>query len=249
MSAASIYAALRAHGMSEAGACALLGNMEAESALRSDNAQDGMTGLSDEQYTRAVDSGLYGSFTGDGVGYGLCQWTYPGRKQALLAYALNSGRSIGDEAMQVEFAVKELRQDYPALWQFLCRTDDSDTAAARICREFERPAVNNIACRAEAARRYMAELAGNSPVPSPPAEEKKYPAEMAVLCRGFCGTQVSVLQALLCLRGHACPVNGEFGEDTLAAVIAFQAAQGLAADGIAGKNTVNSLCRVGKERS
>ena len=52
----SIYLQLVASGMSPVAACAMMGNMQAESAMRANNAQDGMTRLSDAEYTAAVDN-------------------------------------------------------------------------------------------------------------------------------------------------------------------------------------------------
>ena len=157
-----IWQSLTAAGMTEAGAAAMLGNMQAESAQRADNAQDGMTSLSDAEYTRLTDMGAYPGFASDAVGYGLCQWTYPTRKAALLRYARAAGKSVGDAEMQVDFCIKELREDYGGLWNYLRSCGDIDAAAGRICREFERPAVDNSGQRAGFARRWYEELKGDA---------------------------------------------------------------------------------------
>jgi hypothetical protein len=60
-----------------------MGNLDAESGLRSNNLQDTYSrefGLSDIQYTQKVDNGTYTNFIKDGAGYGLAQWTYWSRK-------------------------------------------------------------------------------------------------------------------------------------------------------------------------
>lgn len=54
---------------------------------------------------------------------------------------------------------------------------------------------------------------------------------------GAKGEQVKALQELLVERGHLDKADGNFGPKTLAAVKAFQAAQGLKDDGVAGPNT------------
>lgn len=82
----SIYGALVRAGMTAAGACGLMGNMQAESGMKSNIVQRGMTALSDGEYTRRADAGEP-DFIRDGAGYGLCQWTYWSRKQALLGFA------------------------------------------------------------------------------------------------------------------------------------------------------------------
>lgn len=149
----SIYGALVRAGMTAAGACGLMGNMQAESGMKSNIVQRGMTALSDGEYTRRADAGEP-DFIRDGAGYGLCQWTYWSRKQALLRFARERGVSVGDEGMQVEFCLSELCGEYPALRRFLCETQDVRAAAERVCREYERPAVNNVDARAAYAARF-----------------------------------------------------------------------------------------------
>lgn len=65
---------------------------------------------------------------------------------------------------------------------------------------------------------------------------------MQTLRSGSRGTQVKVLQWLLSQNGYSAgSIDGIFGANTLKAVKAYQAANGLAADGIAGKNTWGKL--------
>ena len=164
----SIYGALVRAGMTAAGACGLMGNMQAESGMKSNIVQRGMTALSDGEYTRRADAGEL-DFIRDCAGYGLCQWTYWSRKQALLRFARERGVSVGDEGMQVEFCLSELCGEYPALRRFLCETQDVRAAAERVCREYERPAVNNVDARAAYAARFADMAAregwGNNPLP------------------------------------------------------------------------------------
>ena len=85
---------------------------------RSNNVQNSFEkklGLNDETYTLAVDSGAYGNFVRDGAGYGLAQWTFWSRKEALLKFAKEKGKSIGDLQMQLDFLWKELKVSYPAV--------------------------------------------------------------------------------------------------------------------------------------
>ena len=245
-----------------------MGNMQAESAMRANNAQDGMTGMGDEEYTAAVDNGTYGNFANDGVGYGLCQWTFPARKAALLAYAQARGYSIGDAGMQVDFAIKELKNEYAALWRYLCVTEDVYEAASRVCVDYERPAVNNIAVRAAAANKYYARFSGldvemeenggasGTPPPTktgdgealdptavPQTAEGYWPPR--VLCAGMYGPDVAVIKALLSARGigYDCDVDidGKFDDGLRGMVTNFQASCELSADGIVGKQTWGAL--------
>lgn len=247
MSNQTIYAQLVSAGMSPAGACGMMGNMNAESAMRANNAQDGMTRMSDAEYTAAVDNGSYTNFVKDAVGYGLCQWTYWTRKQELLEFAKSKGVSIGDETMQVAFAVKELKRDYSSLWNFLCSTTDIDTAASRICTEYERPAVNNITVRANAAKQFYNQFSGTTVNKTEATETKKADTATTaywpprVLAEGMKGADVMVLQALLTAYGYAVNADGIFGSTTTTKLKAYQKANSLTADGIAGNKTWTKL--------
>lgn len=234
--AKKIWQILRAAGMTEAGAAAMLGNMQAESALRANNAQDGMTSLSDAQYTAAADRGEL-SFASDSVGYGLCQWTFPTRKAALLKFARAAGKSVGDMAIQVDFCVKELKSDFSALWAFLCRSGDIEAAAGRICREFERPAVDNRGERASYAEKWYGELCHSETSPqtgcgNPSSVTEFWPPRTIAL--GMEGPDVLVWQALLCARGYDCPTSGCFDEQTEDMTRDYQRTAGLDVDGIPG---------------
>ena len=66
--------------------------------------------------------------------------------------------------------------------------------------------------------------------------------DMKTLRKGSNGTQVMVLQILLNMKGYeAGKEDGIFGNNTLAAVKAFQKAYGLSVDGVVGKNTWTKL--------
>lgn len=244
MSAETIYRQLIQASMTPAGACGLMGNMQAESGMKSNIAQRGMTVLSDEEYT-AASAEWPVKFIHDGVGYGLCQWTYWSRKQALLSFARARGVSVGDEGMQVEFCVDELRDEYPALWCFLCETQDVRAAAERVCKEYERPAVNNVDARAAYANQFYSRLAGLAV----PAAEETAAAETywppRVICEGMNGDDVAVAQAILKARGGDVIITGEFDARLKNRVMAWQSINGLAADGIIGAATWAALLRRG----
>ena len=146
MSNQTIYDALRAGGLTHEGACGLMGNMMAESGMCAAIAQRGMTALSDAEYTRRADTGTL-DFVHDAVGYGLCQWTYFSRKQALLDYAAARGLSVGDEGLQTAFCIRELQNDFPGVWAVLSASHDLYECARIVCLQYERPAVNNVEAR------------------------------------------------------------------------------------------------------
>ena len=198
MSAQTIYDELRRAGMTHEGACAMLGNMQCESGLKANIAQRGMTKLTDAQYTKLFDANPERCIS-DGVGYGLCQWTYPQRKRNLRQFARNWGVSVGAEDMQTAFVIEEMTTEYAALWKFLCETDEIYTAAERICKEYERPAVNNVQARFDAAQKFSAMLQNTQ------SEAK---SDMTVL----------IIQALLVLRGYSVELNGRGDGRTLEAL-------------------------------
>lgn len=247
MSAEEIYSRLCAAGLTHEGACGLMGNMQAESAMQANIAQRGMTSLSDDDYTASADMGAI-DFAHDAVGYGLCQWTYHTRKRALLGFARALGVSVGHEVMQVEFCLAELREDYPALFAALCTSGDIYYCTARVCREYERPAVDNIEQRTYFALTFaeqaQAEGWGGETLPAEPVAERYWPPRMLDYREGrenLTGADVLVLQALLAARGYDCPTNGNFDAATRTAMLAYQEYNGLVADGVAGNATWASL--------
>ena len=75
-----------------------------------------------------------------------------------------------------------------------------------------------------------------------PADAGDGASPLLVLRNGSRGTQVKVLQYLLIDAGFDCgKVDGIIGKNTIAAVKAFQTAQGLTADGIVGAKTWAAL--------
>lgn len=156
MQAQEIYNILRAGGLSRAGALGMLGNLMTESSLIPNIVQRGLTTLSDEEYTRLVDEGKR-NFE-DNIGYGLAQFTYYSRKRALLEYARSYGVSVGDGYMQVNFILKELREDFGNLFKMLCESDNIDQCADKVCNTYERPAVNNYMTRRSFAHKFEAEI-------------------------------------------------------------------------------------------
>ncbi len=154
-----IFDLLTGVGMTDEGACGLMGNMQAESGMIPNIAQRGMTAMSDEAYTAAADNGGI-DFAQDAVGYGLCQWTYHTRKAKLLAYAKSCGLSVGDPLMQVRFCIRELQSEYPMLFLKLCTWHDIDECADRVCVQYERPAINNYPERRRFARSFYSDFRG-----------------------------------------------------------------------------------------
>lgn len=139
-----IWDFLKKEGFNDFGVAGLMGNLDAESALRPNNLQDTYSkslGLSDAEYTAKVDNGTYTNFVRDSAGYGLAQWTYWSRKQNLLDYAKSKKKSIGDLEMQLEFLVKELKTSYTnSVYNILKSATSVQQASDVVLMNFERPA-------------------------------------------------------------------------------------------------------------
>ena len=138
----------------EYGVASLMGNLYAESALRSNNLQNSYEkslGYTDESYTAAVDSGSYNNFIKDSAGYGLAQWTYWSRKQGLLEYAQSVGKSIGDFTMQMEYLMKELETNHKSTLKALKEAKSVFEASTYVLIHYEAPADQGEAVQAKRA--------------------------------------------------------------------------------------------------
>lgn len=138
----AIWDFLKGKGLNDFAVAGIMGNLYAESGLRSNNLQntyEKKLGMTDDQYTAAVDKGTYNNFVKDSAGYGLAQWTYWSRKQALLEFAKAAGKSIGDLAMQLDFLWKEL-QTYTGTMKVLKAAESVKAASNAILTGYEKPA-------------------------------------------------------------------------------------------------------------
>ena len=129
-------------GYNKFGAAGLMGNLYAESGLNPANLQntyEKKLGMTDEQYTAAVDAGTYGNFIKDSAGYGLAQWTYWSRKEALLNFVKAAKASIGDLETQLAFLVKEI-SGYTAVASALKNAKSVREASDVVLLQYERPA-------------------------------------------------------------------------------------------------------------
>jgi hypothetical protein len=130
-----------------------MGNLYAESGLKASNLQntyEKKLGMTDAEYTAAVDSGKYTNFVKDSAGYGLAQWTYWSRKQALLEFAKASKASIGNLGMQLNFLWKEL-QGYTSVMKTLNGASSILEASNAILTGYERPADQGTAAQQKRA--------------------------------------------------------------------------------------------------
>lgn len=149
-----IWNYLRDVGLTEAGAAGLMGNLQAESGLLPTRVETlCLKRLAEigRQYTNST----YTAFVDDGTitkdeflnplpykqyGYGLAQWTSPGRKAGLYALAKKERKSIGNLNLQLDYLVDELQADYKAVWNLLVTTDSILEASNAVLLRFEEPA-------------------------------------------------------------------------------------------------------------
>lgn len=162
-----IWNYLKGKGLNAFGVAGCMGNLYAESALRPNNLQntyEKKLGLSDDEYVAAVDNGRYTNFVRDSAGFGLAQWTYWSRKQALLSFAKNKGKSIGDLEMQLDFLWKELSESYKSVLNTLKTATSVRQASDDVLFKFERPANQSTSVqekRASYGQQYYNKYASN----------------------------------------------------------------------------------------
>lgn len=137
-----IWNYLKSKGLNDYGVAGLMGNLYAESALNPRNLQntyEKKLGYTDDSYTEAVDSGNYDNFVRDSAGYGLAQWTFWSRKEALLTYAKVNKASIGDLETQLSFLYKELSESYTSVLNVLKTATSVRQASDFVLLKYEQP--------------------------------------------------------------------------------------------------------------
>ena len=148
--AEKIWNFLKEKGFSDAAAAGIMGNIYAESGINPMNIQNSFEKKlgSDEEYTAKVDNGSYKNFANDKAGYGIVQWTYPSRKQALYNYTKSKGTSIGDLGTQLEYMWNEaVGGNYPTAMKNMSVTKASNYWMTK----YEKPADQSASAQAKRA--------------------------------------------------------------------------------------------------
>ena len=149
-----IWHYLTTHGMTEAGAAGMMGNLQAESGMIPNRVEilclkrlkEAGKIYTDATYTAFVDDGtitreqFLHPLPNRQYGYGLCQWTTPGRKAKLYDLCKSKHVSIGDLDTQLTFLIEELQTSYISVWKILITTTDIKTASDIVLTKFEMPA-------------------------------------------------------------------------------------------------------------
>lgn len=137
-----IWNFLDVRGFNDYAKAGIMGNMKAESGLRSNNLQSSYEkafNLTDEEYTDKVDKNVYTNFVHDSAGYGLCQWTYWSRKASLYNWCKTNKCSIGDIYMQLSFFFIELVGSYASVYKKLQTVTSVREASDLILLKYEKP--------------------------------------------------------------------------------------------------------------
>ena len=178
-----IWDSLKSQINNEYGVAGLMGNLLAESGLLPYRLQGDFTvGYTiSQQYTSDVDNDVITetSFVNDEQGYGLAQWTYFSRKQALYNMKQLMNVSIGNIDLGLAYLMHELNDTYPTVLNALVSAISLREASDAVLHDFENPADQS-----EAVEIYRASLGQSiydtyhSSTPPTPTTRKKMPLWM-----------------------------------------------------------------------
>lgn len=118
------------------GTAAIMGNLMAESSLNPAKTTGAKANA--PTYVQDADSGKI-DFVHDGVAFGLVQWCYWSRKQALWDYAKQKDASVGNLQTQLEFMWQEL-QSYKTVLNAVKTAKDIRSASDVVMLKYEKPA-------------------------------------------------------------------------------------------------------------
>lgn len=223
------------------GIAAVLGNLYAESGLIQTNLQNSYErklGMSDTEYTRAVDLGEYKDFATDGAGYGLAQWTYKSRKKNLEGMAKTMNVSIGYLYHQICFLMLELC-NYSDVLKGLRDAKTIKEASDLMYYVYESPASSHDEKSSAADKRAEYSQYFYDEFKDVMASDK-FQYECSVLSVGSKGDAVKKLQQNLITLGYDLGekgADGSYGNATRNAVKKFQELCWIYADGKAGSVT------------
>lgn len=147
-------------GMTPFGAAGLMGNLEAESGINPGIVEGLLAkklGTTSAQYTADVDSGKISKNDflhplGKQYGYGLAQWTSPGRKQGLYDLVKSRSVSIADTKSQLDWLLQELQSSsYAPVYNVLKSASSVKEASDVVLHKFESPADQSSAVESKRA--------------------------------------------------------------------------------------------------
>lgn len=179
----------------EYGVAGLMGNLEAESGLCPYRLQgDFSSGYSTSvTYTAQVDSGAISEYDfvhngPGGGGYGLAQWTYYTRKQALYDRCKSGGySSIGSIELACDHLWHELQTEFSGVLSVLKTASSIREASDKVLHDFENPAEQGAsveAYRASLGQTWYEKFTGTGggPVePGGPGQVKKHKMSLLLM--------------------------------------------------------------------
>lgn len=126
------------------GVAGLMGNLQAESSLNpvcKTGGKGDIRKLSGQDYVQKVMSGEITpeDFAHDGVAFGLAQWCYWSRKEALFKFVRERGLDIGSTEAQVTYMLSELYK-YRTVWKTLKEATSIAEASDIVLLRYEKPA-------------------------------------------------------------------------------------------------------------
>ncbi|CDE45271.1 putative uncharacterized protein [Clostridium sp. CAG:411] len=131
-------------GLNTNQAAGVAGNIFAESAFSSDNAQDNKyPGIHNADYKYKTD---------DGIGYGLIQWTFENRKIGLKKVADKINISVSNINAQLCFFKKEMKNSYKKEWNKIKDVSTYGEASDLFLEKIEKPKSKNYAVRRKYAK-------------------------------------------------------------------------------------------------
>ena len=140
----------------EYGTAAVMGNLMAESSMNTRNFTGRNTSkwYSRDEYVDEINSGRYtmDQFAHDGIAFGLAQWLFYSRKQALYEFA--KGRDISSEEVQIGYLLEELPK-YKTVWKAVTEAVNIQVPSDIVMEKYERP--GNISEAMKQLRRKYAE--------------------------------------------------------------------------------------------
>lgn len=168
------------------GTAGLMGNLMAESGLIPYRKQNDNTPpyLASQEYTNAVDSGSYteNQFVNDGIGYGLAQWTFSGRKQQLYEFKREMSVSIGSYELSLKMLFYELEGGYRDTLDVLSTAKSVREASDYVLHNYEQPADQSVEVEKyreslgmEIYSKYAGTLPPDPPIPPHPGNQESMP--------------------------------------------------------------------------
>lgn len=180
----TIWNLLLADIKNEIGVAALMGNLQAESGLIPYRVQGDFSDgyVNSITYTEKVNSGEISEYDfvnngPGGGGYGLAQWTFSSRKQALYDMYKTGYPSIGDVNLACNYLLYELKTDYVDVYWTLVNAISIKQASDKVLHDFERPADQSAeveVLRAQMGIAIYEEMTGSSPITPTDKKRKKF---------------------------------------------------------------------------